>query len=66
VLAWIARGDEDRAIEAFHAHPLGREAAVIGRVEAHRDAAAPVVIRSAYGVDRPLDMLSGSEVPRIC
>jgi hydrogenase expression/formation protein HypE len=66
VLAWVAHGDEDRAIEAFHAHPLGREAAVIGRVEAYREAAAPVVIRSAYGVDRPLDVLSGSEVPRIC
>lgn len=66
VLAWVAHDDAQRALEVLRAHRHGLEAAVIGHVEAPREGAAPVVIRSAYGVERPLDVLSGSEVPRIC
>jgi hydrogenase maturation factor len=31
-----------------------------------REGQAPVVLRTAYGTERPLDVLSGSELPRIC
>jgi hypothetical protein len=27
---------------------------------------APVALLTAYGTERPLDVLSGSELPRIC
>ncbi len=30
------------------------------------DSQAPVVLRTLYGTERPLDMLAGSELPRIC
>jgi hydrogenase expression/formation protein HypE len=66
VLAWVAAADEARALDALRGHPLGRGAATIGRVEARRSGQVPVALRSAYGVERPLDVLSGSELPRIC
>jgi hydrogenase expression/formation protein HypE len=66
VLAWVAAGEGERALEALRRHPLGAGAAVIGRVEALRPGQVPVALRSAYGVERPLDVLSGSELPRIC
>ena len=66
VLAWVAAADADRALEALRGHPQGQGAAAIGRVEALRPGQVPVALRSAYGVERPLDVLSGSELPRIC
>jgi hydrogenase expression/formation protein HypE len=66
VLVWVAGADAERALDALRAHPQGRGAASIGRVEARRPGQAPVALRSAYGVERPLDLLSGSELPRIC
>lgn len=64
LLVWVAARDAPRALEVLRQHPLGREAAVIGRVEAAAEGS--VVLRTAYGVDRPLDVVSGTEVPRIC
>ncbi len=66
LLAWVAAADADRAVAAMRAHPRGAGAAVIGRVEEARAGAAPVVLATRYGTDRPLDMLAGSELPRIC
>lgn len=66
LLAWVARSDSEKALDVLRAHPRGGGAAVIGHVEERRAGAAPVVVRSPYGVERPLDVLSGSEVPRIC
>jgi hydrogenase expression/formation protein HypE len=65
-LAWVAGGDADRALAALRAHPQGREAAVIGRVEARAAGQVPVVLATRVGGSRPLDLLSGSELPRIC
>ncbi len=65
-LAWVGAEDAARAVEVLHRHPLGQGAAIVGHVAAARDGTSQVVLRTAYGVDRPLDLLSGSDVPRIC
>ncbi len=65
-LAWVADTDADRAVETLRRHPQGRDAAVIGRVEAGRPEAAPVVLETIGGAVRPLDLLSGTDLPRIC
>ena len=52
------------ALEALRAHPLGREATIIGQVtEEHL---SRVVLRTAFGARRILDMLVGEQLPRIC
>lgn len=66
VLAWVAERDADRALEAMRAHPLGAGAARIGRVTERAPGLAPVAIRTPFGVERPLDHLAGTDVPRIC
>ncbi|GAC1630676.1 MAG: hydrogenase expression/formation protein HypE [Nevskia sp.] len=51
-------------LAAMHAHPAGREAAIIGEV-----CAAPagnVILSTAIGGDRVVDMLVGEQLPRIC
>ena len=66
VLLWVGDGDAERCLAALRGHPLGAGAAAIGRVSAPAVGAAPVAVRTAYGTERPLDVLSGSELPRIC
>lgn len=66
LLAWV-RGDQaELALRTLRAHPQGAEAAVIGHVEARAEDQAPVVVRTAYGSLRVLDLLAGTELPRIC
>jgi hydrogenase expression/formation protein HypE len=53
-----------RVLAAMKAHPLGRDAAIIGNVVAeHRGL---VTLRSAIGGERVVSMLSGEQLPRIC
>ena len=66
VLFWVASEDVELLVNSLAAHPLGRGAAAIGRVEPMRSGVAPVVLRTPIGGDRPLDLLSGAELPRIC
>jgi hydrogenase expression/formation protein HypE len=65
-LAWVDPRDEERALAALRAHPQGREACAIGRAAARAEGATPLVLRTAAGGERPLDMLSGLDLPRIC
>jgi hydrogenase expression/formation protein HypE len=54
----------DRALAALRGHPLGRDAARIGRVvDAHPGL---VVLETAVGGTRVVDMLPGDQLPRIC
>jgi hydrogenase expression/formation protein HypE len=53
-----------QVLSALRAHPLGREAAVIGRVTAAHP--GRVVLRTPLGAHRLLDMLAGEQLPRIC
>jgi hydrogenase expression/formation protein HypE len=52
------------ALEAMRAHPLGRQAALIGEVRA--EPASMVFLRTELGGTRVLDMLVGDPLPRIC
>jgi hydrogenase expression/formation protein HypE len=61
----IVPGDEqERALAALRAHPLGRDASVIGRVT---DAAGPAVeLLTRTGGRRLVQRPYGEELPRIC
>lgn len=64
LLAFVAADRADEALDVMRGHPLGRDAAVIGRVG---DAPAGRVIqRSRIGGSRVVEMLSGEQLPRIC
>ena len=64
VLAIVAPEDAERLLAAMHAHPLGRQAAVIGSV--HQDAHCFVQMTTAFGGRRIVDWLTGEQLPRIC
>ena len=54
----------DDALAALRAHPLGRDACVIGEVRAEPEGV--VALRNAFGGTRIVDMLVGDPLPRIC
>jgi hydrogenase expression/formation protein HypE len=64
LLALVAPEAAEESLAAMRAHPLGREAAIIGRVQA--EPAAMVFLRTDIGGTRVLDMLVGDPLPRIC
>ena len=64
LLAVVAPERAQAALVALRAHPLGREAAIIGEVRA--EPAAMVFLRTDIGGTRVLDMLVGDPLPRIC
>ncbi len=66
VLAWVAGPDADRALDALRSHPLGLGAVRIGEVTAAPPGAVPVLLRTRIGGERPVDLLSGMDLPRIC
>ncbi|HSA83000.1 MAG TPA: AIR synthase-related protein, partial [Geminicoccaceae bacterium] len=53
-----------RVLPAMQSHPDGATARVIGEV--HPGARARVVMRTAFGGSRVVDMLVGEHLPRIC
>jgi hydrogenase expression/formation protein HypE len=63
-LAVVAPEAAGAALAAMRAHPLGREAALVGEVVA--DHPGRVFLRSRIGGTRVVDMLSGEQLPRIC
>jgi hydrogenase expression/formation protein HypE len=64
LLAFVERPAADAALAALRAHPLGREAAIVGEVVAEHP--GKVMLRSRIGGTRVVDMLSGEQLPRIC
>ena len=65
-LAWVAEEDAKRALDALRSHPRGAESEIIGRMEAANPGAPPVIMKTRVGGERPLDLLSGLDLPRIC
>jgi hydrogenase expression/formation protein HypE len=63
-LVIVAEEAAEAVLAAMRTHPLGRDAAVIGKVVA--DHPGKVVLRSRIGGQRIVDMLSGEQLPRIC
>ncbi len=64
LVAIVAPGNADVLLAAMRAHPLGREAAIIG--EAIADDHRFVQMMTAFGGGRIVDWLSGEQLPRIC
>jgi hydrogenase expression/formation protein HypE len=60
--AAVAPDDAEAALAALRAHPLGAHAACVGRVRE----GSGVHLRTPLGVSRPLRMLAGEQLPRIC
>ena len=54
----------DHVLEAMRAHPLGRDASVVGTVVP--DHPGMVILRSRVGGERVVTLLSGEQLPRIC
>ncbi|MEU7766151.1 hydrogenase expression/formation protein HypE [Nocardia sp. NPDC049190] len=64
LLAFVAPEDADRVLAAMREHPLGAQAAAIGRcVDEHP---GMVVARTALGGTRVVDLPAGEQLPRIC
>jgi hydrogenase expression/formation protein HypE len=64
LLAIVAPEKAEQALAAMRSHPVGREAAIIGTVQA--EPAGMVFLRTDIGGMRVLDMLVGDPLPRIC
>jgi hydrogenase expression/formation protein HypE len=64
LIAVVPPEDAGRALEAMRAHPLGKNAALVGKVVA--DHPGLVVLRSRVGGERVVTLLSGEQLPRIC
>jgi hydrogenase expression/formation protein HypE len=64
LVAIVAPDAADTALSALRAHPLGARAAIVGEVRA--DPPGMVVLETAFGGSRVVDMLAGDPLPRIC
>ena len=62
-VAIVAADDAEGALASARADPLGTNAAIIGEVG---DPPVAVHLRTGLGATRPLIMLSGDQLPRIC
>jgi hydrogenase expression/formation protein HypE len=64
LVAIVAPSAAQEALRALHSHPLGKDAAIIGRVTGEHP--RMVVMRTPFGTTRIVDMLAGDQLPRIC
>jgi hydrogenase expression/formation protein HypE len=63
-VAFVAPAHAEHALDLLRRDPLGAGAQRIGTVE--EEAPGRVTLRSSFGTNRILDMLSGEQLPRIC
>lgn len=61
---FVAPEMAEAALAVLHAHPLGREAAIIGAVTAEHK--GMLVARTAMGANRVISIPVGEQLPRIC
>jgi hydrogenase expression/formation protein HypE len=64
LVAVVAPRAAETALAVLRARPLGREAAIVGEVQA--EPAGLVLLDTAFGGSRVVDMLVGDPLPRIC
>jgi hydrogenase expression/formation protein HypE len=64
LVAIVEEADANKVLEAMRRHPLGAGACRIGRVSASGE--QRVLLRTAFGPTRLLDVLAGEQLPRIC
>jgi len=67
LIAIVPPGDTGRLLEKMRGHPLGSGAAVIGEVCCGESRnRGMVLLKTAIGGTRIIDMLTGEQLPRIC
>lgn len=64
LVAICAKEDAEKLLATMRAHPLGKDAAMIGEVIA--DEHGFVQMQTAFGGNRVVDWLTGEQLPRIC
>ena len=64
LIAAVPGESADKILDAMKQHPLGKDAAIIGKVVT--DHPGLVSINTLLGVERILDMPFGELLPRIC
>ncbi len=64
LVAIVPGAQAPAVVAAMRSHPAGRGAAIIGEVCA--EPAGSVILSTAIGGDRVVDMLVGEQLPRIC
>ena len=64
LVAVVAPEAADEALALLRAHPLGADAAIVGEVRAEPEGL--VLLETALGGSRIVDMLVGDPLPRIC
>jgi hydrogenase expression/formation protein HypE len=62
--AFVPESQAERALEILRARPVSAGACRIGKVTDQKS--AKVLLKSAIGAQRILDMVSGEQLPRIC
>ncbi|MDD4867108.1 MAG: hydrogenase expression/formation protein HypE [Mycobacterium sp.] len=63
-VAVVAAEEAEAGLAALRSHPLGADAVAVGEIVA--EPAESVVLRTAFGGTRIVDMLVGDPLPRIC
>jgi len=66
LLAVVPEAETEQALYAIRAHPLGKDAALLGKVIAVEDETPRVLLHTLIGGKRIVDVLSGELLPRIC
>ena len=64
LIAFVSAEAADNVLKAMGAHPLGKNAILIGEVVANHP--GTVIMKTRIGGSRVVDMLSGEQLPRIC
>jgi len=64
MVVMVAEEEAERALHAFHAHPLGVDAAIVGTIK--NDPPGLVLLKTQFGGTRIIDILVGDPLPRIC
>jgi hydrogenase expression/formation protein HypE len=64
LIAFVSAEAADNVLKAMRAHPLGKNATLIGEVITNHP--STVIMKTRIGGSRVVDMLSGEQLPRIC
>jgi hydrogenase expression/formation protein HypE len=64
LIAIVEAGAAEPILQAMRRHPLGRDSRLIGTVTERSP--GTVLMRTALGTTRIVDMLAGDQLPRIC
>jgi hydrogenase expression/formation protein HypE len=64
IVCVVPKDEQAAALQSLRGHPLGRGAAIVGHVTG--ESPGRVVMNTAFGGRRIVDMLVGDQLPRIC